>query len=87
MGIISSDNTKIDRMLSDATMPNSLRSLLSVMMKVANPAAVVALVNKVAFPTFRNHSLQGFALIIHAFYLLLIFVYKENTIRDTNDYN
>lgn len=61
MGIISSDNTKIDRMLSDATMPNSLRSLLSVMMKVANPAAVVALVNKVAFPTFEITLCKDFA--------------------------
>ena len=38
-------------MLSDATTPNSMRMGLWVKMKVANPNAVVALVNSVAFPT------------------------------------
>ena len=38
--------------LKDATIPNSVRSLLSVNINVAKPDAVVKLVIKVALPTF-----------------------------------
>ena len=50
MGIISRESTKIPRMFREATIPNSVSSLLSVMMKVANPEAVVTLVIRVALP-------------------------------------
>ena len=38
-------------MLKDATVPNSINSLLWVIIKVAKPAAVVVFVIKVALPT------------------------------------
>ena len=38
-------------MLIEETIPNSLRILLSVMIKVAKPAAVVRLVSRVTLPT------------------------------------
>tara|TARA_B100001109_G_scaffold146831_1_gene119531 strand:+ start:591 stop:1046 length:456 start_codon:yes stop_codon:yes gene_type:complete len=50
--MINKHNIKIDKMLSDATNPNSDRSLLFVVINVANPEAVVTLVINVAFPIF-----------------------------------
>jgi len=47
------ESTKIPTILMDATIPNSFSSLLSVKIKVANPAAVVILLIKVAFPIFE----------------------------------
>ena len=50
--MINKDSTKMPKMFIEATIPNSLSNLLSVMIKVAKPDAVVILVIKVAFPTF-----------------------------------
>ena len=44
---------KTAKILREATRPNCLRSLLEVIIKVANPKAVVVLVNIVMFPTRR----------------------------------
>ncbi len=44
---------KRSTMFSDATIPNSVKSSLSVTIKVAKPAAVVKLVIKVALPTLE----------------------------------
>ena len=50
IGIINKQSINIDKILSDATNPNSESSLLFVVINVANPDAVVTLVIKVAFP-------------------------------------
>jgi hypothetical protein len=50
MGIISKDRIKMPRIFNEATIPNSVSNLLSVIINVANPEAVVTLVIKVAFP-------------------------------------
>ncbi len=44
------DKTNIAKILSEATIPNSSRSLLSVIINVAKPDAVVTLVINVALP-------------------------------------
>ena len=51
IGMIKRQSKNMAMMLSDATVPNSVKSLLCVMMKVANPDAVVVLVIRVALPT------------------------------------
>ena len=48
--MIKIHNTKIAKILREATIPNSSSSLLSVIINVANPEAVVTLVIKVALP-------------------------------------
>ena len=50
-------------MFNDATIPNSLNSLLSVKIKVPKPAAVVKFVIKVAFPTFEITRCKDLALL------------------------
>ena len=51
IGMIKRQSKNMAMMLSDATVPNSVKILLCVMMKVANPDAVVVLVIRVALPT------------------------------------
>ena len=62
-------------MFTEATIPNSFSSVLSVMIKVANPAAVVTLVIKVAFPTLVITLCNDLALLpwflISCWYLLI----------------
>ena len=50
-------------MLKEATTPNSLSSLLSVMINVANPDAVVMFVIKVALPTLVITRCNDFTLL------------------------
>ena len=62
-------------MFNEATVPNSLNSLLSVKIKVPKPAAVVIFVNNVAFPTFEITRCNDLALLpwflISCWYLLI----------------
>ena len=51
------------RMLKDATVPNSFNKVLSVIINVAKPEAVVTLVIKVAFPIFVITRCNDFALL------------------------
>jgi len=51
--MIRSESRKIQRILMEATIPNSVSSLLSVIIKVAKPEAVVTFVMRVAFPIFE----------------------------------
>ena len=62
MGIISKHKQKIAIILNEATVPNSVNNLLWVMIKVANPEAVVVLVISVAFPTLVMTRCSDFAL-------------------------
>ena len=75
MGIMSNESKNIAMMFIEATTPNSLRILLLVKIKVANPEAVVKLVIKVAFPIFaitRCKDLAWFrCLAISCWYLLI----------------
>src|SRR6056300_928084 len=48
--MISKERINIPMILIEATIPNSFNRVLSVMIKVANPEAVVTLVIRVAFP-------------------------------------
>ena len=50
-------------MFNEAIIPNSFNSLLSVKINVPNPAAVVKLVSKVAFPTLEITRCKDFALL------------------------
>ena len=50
IGMISNERINMPIILIEATIPNSFKSLLSVIIKVANPEAVVIFVIKVAFP-------------------------------------
>ena len=54
IGMINKESIKMAMILIEATIPNSFNSLLSVMINVAKPAAVVILVIKVAFPILRG---------------------------------
>ena len=54
IGTKSNDSTKMHMMEMAATTPNSRITELSTTVNVAKPAAVVALVRSVAFPTFRT---------------------------------
>ena len=63
IGIINRHNTKITMMLKDATVPNSVSMVLCVMTNVAKPDAVVALVIRVALPTFAMTRCKDFALL------------------------
>ena len=62
MGIISKHKQKIAIILNEATVPNSINNLLWVMIKVANPEAVVVFVISVAFPTLVMTRCSDFAL-------------------------
>ena len=62
MGIINNEIRNIAKILMEATIPNSFRTLLSVRMKVANPEAVVKFVINVAFPIFMITRRKDFAL-------------------------
>ena len=50
IGIISMESIKMPKIFMEATIPNSVNSLLSVIIKVAKPHAVVTLVIRVALP-------------------------------------
>ena len=51
-GMIISEIKNTNKIFMDATIPNSTNICVCVITKVAKPAAVVALVIKVALPTF-----------------------------------
>lgn len=66
--------------------PKSTRIWLEVMMKVANPAAVVRLESKDAFPDFLDHSLQSFDFVAVPHIFGMIFIDHVDTVGNT-DYN
>jgi len=59
--MISKDRIKINKIFNDAMIPNSLRILLLVKMKVENPDAVVRFVKRVALPILEITRTKDFA--------------------------